>query len=356
MHLTALSVALAIFLSCLVTTPATRAAADAAGAGGAAVASRAVDFTVDNVNGSLLPCEADGTRHVLHGRLVGPAALLDDAVVPEITVYVHDFATGDWFWRFPDRRHNFARQMARAGQVSLVFDRLGYDDQDAVDGNATCLGAQADMVHQVVQQLRSGEYDSRSAHPRAGKVVLAGHSVGGAIAELEAASFGDVDGLALMSWSDSGPSARAVQEADVQTQTCMGGGDPRVDRPGYAYYGQSRRDFRELLFRSAAPAVQREAAHLRNPDPCGDALTLAPLVTENNESTRSIGVPVLLLFGADDVLNRPEGIQLQQQAYQPGTEVTTHVLAGTGSALPLEESAPKTRRIVAAWLCSHFGC
>jgi pimeloyl-ACP methyl ester carboxylesterase len=315
-----------------------------------------VAFTVQNVNGSLLPCAADGKRYVLRGHLVGPRKQLRRPRVGVVTVYVHDFTTGGWFWRFPDRRYDHVGNLARAGHVSLVLDRLGYDDRHDVEGTATCLGAQADMLHQVVQRIRTGDYRSTSVRPRARDVVVAGHAVGAAIAELEAASFDDVDGLVLMSWSDSGPSLRAVQEAAVQTQACLAGGDPRVERPGYAYFGQSRRDFRELLFHSATPVVQRRAAALRNPDPCGDALTLGPMVAENNLLSRSVDVPVLLLFGAEDVLNRPEAAELQQHGYRPGSDVTAQVLPGTGSALPLEQTAPRTRRLVSSWTCQRFDC
>ena len=322
----------------------------------AGVISVPVAFEVQNVDRSLLPCDADGASYVLRGRLVGPRADLQRATVDAVTVYVHDFTTGAWVWQFPDRRHDFVGHLALDGQVSLVIDRLGYGDSDHVDGTGTCLGAQADMVHQVVQQLRTGDYLAPGATPRAGKVVVAGHSVGGAIAELEAASFDDVDGLVLMSWSDAGASARAVQEASEQTQVCLNGGDPRAGRPAYAYFGQSLRDFRELLFHSAARGVQRRAAALRSADPCGDVESLGPLVTGDNLISRSVDVPVLLLFGADDPLNRPDAADLQQHAYAPGTDVTTHVLPDTGSALPLEQSAPRTRRLLTSWSCRTVGC
>jgi hypothetical protein len=315
-----------------------------------------VAFAVHNVNRSLLPCAADGKRYVLRGHLVGPRQHLRRPRVGVVTIYVHDFTTGGWFWRFPDRRHDHAGNLARAGHVSLVLDRLGYDDRHDVEGSATCLGAQADMLHQVVKRIRTGDYRSTSVRPRARNVVVAGHAVGAAIAELEAASFDDVNGLVLMSWSDSGPSSRAVQEAAVQTQACLAGGDPRVKRPGYAYFGQSRRDFRELLFHSATHKVQRRAAAMRNPDPCGDALTLGPMVAENNLLSRSLAVPVLLLLGAEDVLNRPDAAELQQHGYRPGSDVTTQVLPGTGSALPLEQTAPRTRRLVSSWTCQRFDC
>lgn len=52
--------------------------------------------------------------------------------------------------------------------------------------------------------------------------------------------------------------------------------------------------------------------------------TLGPLVEENNEVSRRIDVPVLPLFGAKDVLNRPE-------------------------------TAPRARRHVSGWLTQVVG-
>jgi pimeloyl-ACP methyl ester carboxylesterase len=75
-----------------------------------------------------------------------------------------------------------------------------------------------------------------------------------------------------------------------------------------------------------------------------------------NGLTHAIDVPVLLLFGEKDVLNRPDARTLQTLAYGPGAAVTAYTLAGTGSALPLEASAPTTRTRVRGWLCATHGC
>lgn len=319
--------------------------AGSAGAEPASVASRTVQIPVSLVNRTPLPCAASGERTTVRGRLIGPADRLDR---PEtVTVYVHDIATGAWFWEFDAVPGlDFTAAMAARGQVSLVIDRPGYGASGLSHGNRTCLGAQATVLHQVVSWARS---DLGAA-----SVVLAGHSVGAAVAELEAATFHDVDGLIQMSWSDAGASPRAIAEASRQHLACLLGGDRGAGRPAYAFYAPGPDAFRSIMFHSAAPQVQAAAAALRTADPCGDALTLGPLVVANQLASHAVRAPVLLLFGSEDALNRPDAAALQQQAFTAG-EVSTHVLPGTGGALPLEASASRTHALVADWLESLTG-
>lgn len=296
------------------------------------VRSEPVSFSVVNRNRTLVPCVGDGRTHRLGGRLVTPAS----GDTRRVNLLVHDITAGGWFWHLrqhPD--YDYASRLAERGEASLVLDRLGYDDSPLANGRRTCLGAQATMLHQVVAELRR-----RGAE----EVVLHGHSVGAAVAELEAATFGDVDGLVLMSWSDSGASLRAIAEAAKQHTACL------VSRDGYAPYGATAADFEQLLFASAPDHVRSTATTLRNPDPCGDAFSLSTLLVITNLATRLIDVPVLLLFGERDALNRPDAARLQPLAYSPRAEVTSYVVPGDGSALPLEASADQTRERVLDWL------
>lgn len=316
------------------------------------VVSRQVVFEMENTNATKVACVPDGRSYRIRGELVGPRSEVLGADADRINVLVHDLSAGSWFWHLRDHpAYDYATQLARAGETSLVLDRLGYDSSRLADGNATCLGAQADMLHQVVQHARSGSYKFRKSTrgtPAAQHVVVHGHSVGAAIAETEAATFDDVDGLVLMSWSDSGASQRAVDEASQQSATCLRGED-------YATYGQTKKEFRQLLFASAPARVQRTAASLRNPDPCGDALSLTQLVGSLNLTTRDIEAPVLLLFGSKDALTRNDAAEKQAKAFSSSVSVTSRTVRGAGSALPLEKSAPKTRERVLRWLCS-LGC
>lgn len=323
-----------LVISGLLTLPAATAQ------GTVAVSSVDVSFEVRNVNRTLVPCIADGRTHVLRGRLVGPAAALAADAAPRVNLLVHDITAGAWFWSLPGHpSRSYADELARAGEVSLVVDRLGYGASDHPAGHNTCLGAQADMVHQLLLALRTGTYADGSG-PAFEQVVLHGHSVGAAIAELAAATWGDADALVLMAWADSGASVRAIAEAAVQNSLCL--------TRDYAHYGQSDRAYRSLLFAAAPLDVQLTATALRNPDPCGDAMSLAQTVVLLNALTHAIDVPVLLLFGEKDALNRPDARVLQPLAYGPRAEVTAYTLAGAGSALPLE--VPELEETVLGWL------
>lgn len=314
--------------------------------------SKPVAIPVVNSNDTDVLCAGDGRPYELRGRLVGTRAQVNGRTGAErINVLVHDFTAGGWFWHLRDHpAYDYATRLAQKGEISLVLDRLGYDGSPLADGRSTCLGAQAHMLHQVVQHLRAGAYffagDRRKDPVHAARVVLHGHSVGAAIAQLEAGTFRDVDGLVLMSWSDSSASDRAVRAASAQVATCLSGAD-------YARYGDSAASYRSLLFRTAPAAVQRSAVRLRNPDPCGDALSLAPSLLASGLAARRVDVPVLLLFGQRDVQLRGDAAAAQSRAYGREADVTTRTIAGAASALPLEASAADTRRHVLRWLRSQ---
>jgi len=343
--LASLAGAAALLAGTLATLPASPA--EASTGRRSEVVSRDVVFDVENTNATPVACAADDKPYTLHAELIGPRRAVLGSSVPRVNVLVHDLATGSWFWHL--RRHpayDYAGRLAHAGETSLVVDRLGYGASKLGHGNATCLGAQADMLHQVVQHVRSGTYDFRDSTrgtPAAEHVVVQGHSVGAAIAQVEAATFDDVDGLVLMSWTDSGASSRAVDEASRQSATCVRGND-------YVTFGSSGKDYRGLLFRTAPGPVQSAALARRDVHPCGDSLSLGQMAATSALTARQVEAPVLLLFGGRDALNRDTAVKQQRQSYTSSTSVTSHTVKGAGSALPLERSAAKTRTRVLGWL------
>lgn len=310
------------------------------------VASRAVVFDVENTNATSVLCVPDDESYRLRGRLVGPTDDLDGiGGTLRVNVLVHDLGTGGWFWNLRGHpAYDYAARLAERGETTLVLDRLGYAGSRLADGLATCLGAQADMLHQVVQHLRSGHYRyvdaTAGSAPAAAHVVTHGHGVGAAIAQVEAAEFDDVSGLVLMSWTDSGATSLALRTAARQSRDCLD--------EDYAPFAATRADFRELLFASAPAAVQRAAARRRSEDPCGDVASLGPLRLDAGLTAGQVDAPVLLLYGAKDKLVRSGARDAQAAAYP--TRVTMKVFPGAGSALPLERSAGKVRSTVLRWL------
>jgi pimeloyl-ACP methyl ester carboxylesterase len=305
-----------------------------------AVTETPVAFRVQNVNRSLTPCTSDGQSYELRGTLAAPTDALEAHRLGAVTLYLHEFGFGSWFWHFTDvAGYDTIHELAARGHASVTIDRLGYAPSAKPNGQATCLGAQADMAHQVVGQLRS-----RYGAPA---VAIAGHSVGGAIAELEAESFGDVKALALAGWADQGFSEMSTQAAVEQAGVCMRkGGEP----DDYAYFVSDMDEFKAFDFHDGDPAVIAASYAHRNPDPCGDSTSQLNVIAVNNAHNGDLAIPVLLLFGADDPVFSPDAPDMQAQAYRSSPSVKLVRVPRTAHAMTLERAAPLTRDALVAWL------
>jgi pimeloyl-ACP methyl ester carboxylesterase len=318
-----------------------------------------VSFDIKNVNGSVLPCPSDGAAYEVKGHLIGPASKLAPAAAGRhgsVTLYLHDFSMGESFWSFAAApRYDYAAALARAGHVSVVIDRLGYGASGHPDGNQTCLGAQADIAHQIVGKLRSGDYVVEQGQPlRFDKVALAGHGVGGLIANLEAISFADVDALVAMSYSPQ-VTQRAFEQFYASREACLGGGEPwrQGGAGGYAFFARSDDDFAADAFHSADPSVVALAKPLRTPDPCGDGASLIDGLVRDIASLSKVDVPVLLVCGRDDAMTPAWVCPILKKRYVGSKDVSLYFVSNAGRALTLERSAPSFRRRVAAWLTGH---
>ena len=301
-----------------------------------------VRFSVENVNRSLLPCPADGARYELQGWLVTPPGGPGSSV----TVYLHEFSFGSRFWRFPDERYDYAEALARQGATSVVIDRLGYGDSPTPAGTATCLGAQADMASQVVQQLRTRGFK---------RVALGGHSAGAAVAELAYHSFGGVDALALFGWAHTGYTPDVLQESFLQGGVCSRGGEPKRPggAPGYAFFSQTEERFRHFAFADAEPSVADRMTATRERDPCGDVATLTPAVAADASRADQVQVPVLLVMGDADPVYDPGTGEQQAKASPNSPSVELVKVPHAAHAVTLERAAPAMREQVARWLRAH---
>jgi pimeloyl-ACP methyl ester carboxylesterase len=323
------------------------------------VVRRAVTFEVMNVNRSALPCASDGASYEVKGHLIGPATKVGPGATGSslsVTLYLHAFSSGEFFWNFTAvPRYDYAAAMARAGHVSVVVDRLGYGSSGHPGGNETCLGAEADVAHQMIGKLRSGGYTVEGGQaPRFERVALAGHAPGALIANLEAFSFNDIDGLVAMSYSPQ-VSMRAFEQFYTSREVCDAGGEPsKPGGPGgYAYFGQTDADFRANVFHSADPAVRDAATRLRSRDPCGDSGSLIDALVRDLMSLSQVKVPVLLVCGREDAMTPAYVCPNLKRRYVGSSDVSLFFVSNAGSALPLERTAPTFRRRVSGWLDAH---
>jgi pimeloyl-ACP methyl ester carboxylesterase len=323
------------------------------------VLKRPVTFLVKNVNRSILPCPSDGAAYEVKGHLIGPASEVGSGASGErrsTTLYLHGFAFGEFFWSFSAvPPYDYAAAMGRAGRTSVVIDRLSYGSSGHPDGNQTCLGGQADVAHQVVGKLRSGDYVAEGGDsPRFDRVALAGHAAGALIANLEAISFSDVDGLVAMSYTPQ-VTRSAFEQFYASRVVCDAGGEPLAQGGpgGYAYLSQTAAEFDASAFHSAEPAVVAAAARLRTRDPCGDGGSIIDGLVQDLKSLSRVRVPVLIVCGREDAVTPDFACPYLKRRYVGSSDVSLSFVRNAGHALTLERTAPAFRRRVAKWLSAH---
>jgi Alpha/beta hydrolase family len=316
-----------------------------------------VSFAVINRNTSKVPCQGDGGRYTIVGSLVLPKGPVPAAV----TLYAHGLGFGGWFWQF-DRvaGYDYARAEAGFGHASVVIDRLGYGDSSILPGTASCVGAQASILHQIVGQLRSGSYVAFgfAGWPAFRRIGLVGHSAGGQLAENEAYSFRDIDALGVVDWADQGFSPAALGAFLQGGAQCLlqGGAAQRGSTVrGYAPFGQTEAQFDSLMFAGADPAVVSAAGATRTLDPCGDVESILGGVAIDLLMDGTIRVPIAYVHGERDAvfISGVPWAQLQEKLYSGSAKVTDVTLSGVGHAVTLERSAPRLQAAMNAWLTAN---
>jgi pimeloyl-ACP methyl ester carboxylesterase len=354
-HAATAVVGMALTLTC------SAGAAAAARPRGPQVVELPVAFAVTNSNTSGVPCSSDGARYTVRGHLVATRERLSAPMPKTVTVYLHDFGIGEWFWRFRAvPGYDFTAGMARSGHIGLVIDELGYGASEHPSGTSVCLGSQADALHQVIGRLRRGDYTGVGRRaPSFSRVVVAGHSTGAQIGEIEAYSYKDVTGLAILGYADRGSSQTAQQQALSAGVLCAAGGQPQNGTdgpPGYVYYEQSPEEFASSFFAPghADPRVVSAATARRSRGPCGDLESIAPGIAVDETRLGEITVPVLLVYGANDAAFPASGEADQRQSLSGTHDVASYTLPGTGHAFTLERTAPLLTRDVGGWLARHW--
>ena len=317
------------------------------------VVRRAVAFEVQNTDRSALPCTTDGAAYEVKGHLVEPATPRSPS---SVTLYLHGLGTGAFIWNLAAvPRYDYATALARAGHASVVVDRLGYGESGHPQGTQVCLGADADVAHQIVSLLRSGGYRIDVGEPtRFEKVALAGHDLGGLIANTEAFSFGDIDGLALFGHTPQ-VSRRTFEQFYANRALCETGGEPATQGGpgGYAYFGSTVTEFREAGFHSVEPAVFKRAAELRGRDPCGETGSIIDALVLELKSLARVKVPVLLVCGREDRTTPDFACPYFKRRYTASKDVSLAFIRNAGHAFPLERSAPVFRSRASRWLDAH---
>jgi pimeloyl-ACP methyl ester carboxylesterase len=288
-------------------------------------------------------------------------------------VYLHGLDAGEWNWDFKAvPGYDYAHDMAGLGHLSVTLDELGYGASgQPANGNLTCVGAEADVVHQVIQQLRSGKYSIDHGRTiRFHRVFLAGHDTGGLIAEVEAYSYADIGGLIEITWADQGHTQFIVQRAvTASAQWCTAGTGTTPQPVSYSDFA-TESDWHSWLFHDADPRVVAATDRVRNPNPCGVIRGLTAAVSEDNPYSlknavadpgnfplsplTKIQVPVFVVFGANDTQLWSHQGEAEQQGNFAGSPDRSTVFIPGASHFPMfEKTAPQFVQAMSSWLKAH---
>lgn len=261
-------------------------------------------------------------------------------------------------WPYEPETYSYADALMKAGYAVFTFDRIGIGQSSHPPGASVTIAANAFVVHQLVQALRSGAIGKT----RFERVVLVGHSLGSITSLAEASAYGDVDGVVLTGISHAvSPSTAATLQFVPANQ------DPR-------FAGQNLDDD----YLTSAPGT-RESAFYYAPvtDPrvvaldeaTKETVTTAELSsfasTLEASTSQAIHVPVLLVNGQFDQLVCGDGFALCESAaalataeapyFAPQACLQTVVIPGSGHDLFLEPSAPATYAAIRSWSDAYVG-
>ncbi|WP_052313609.1 alpha/beta hydrolase [Nocardia thailandica] len=319
----------------------------------AAVVDREVAFSVRNVDESGVPCGTDGGTYTVRGHLTGPADLLAGGAASSVSLYVHGLEVSEWFWRFDGAPgYDHVREMAGRGHVSVTIDRLGYGASGQPAGAQSCVGGQATAVHQIVGQLRSGLYTAPGGAVSFGRVALLGHSLGGAVTQIAAYSFRDVDAVGVLSYSDLALTPEQLAGSLTWGARCVAGGQPSpAGAPGYSYLTADEAGFRRDFLAGAPPEVAAAAAPLRALNPCGDMVSLTEATLVDPARLGEITVPVLVLTGTEDRVFDVNRARFHGELFTGSGDVTTVLVDGATHGLTLEPT--RFRDELDSWLTAR---
>lgn len=327
------------------------------------IVERTVSFEVINQNRSATAslCQGDGKTYTVRGSLVGPAGV-QAGRIDSVTLYIH--GSGDastWhFTAVPGVDH--ITEMARMGHASVFIHSLGFGSSDPVDGNALCFGTLADHTHQVIEQLRAGSYlAGRVLGPAFERVVLAGHSGGAIVAELEAVSFHDADALIVSGWTDYPVPVTLAEDppgpffygavAGLARRCATAPESKEPGGPGgWAFLFTTRNEV-EILMPNIDPVVLDAFMELYEQDPCGFAVDFAAAIAANIALSPTVAVPVLLAYGDRDPVATVTQVELQRARYAVGNDdVSAQIVPHMGHEVMLERPAPVFRAGLSSWL------
>jgi pimeloyl-ACP methyl ester carboxylesterase len=263
-----------------------------------------------------------------------------------------------WDWPYQPETYSYVRRATEAGYAVLSLDRIGIGQSDHPPAADVTIGTNAYVVHQIVQVLRGGGLVVPSfGRIRAERVALVGHSLGSVISIQEAATYGDVDGVALTGVSHTVTAALG----QIFSLLYPANLDPRFAGSGIPDgYLTTLPGERTIFYYvpSADPAVIAVDEQTKETVTGPELDTAVPALALST----GIHVPVLVVVGDFDLAfcNEPSCTESGSLATEPGfypPDACAEAVAipGAGHDLNLHVQAPLAYDAVLEWMDRRVG-
>jgi pimeloyl-ACP methyl ester carboxylesterase len=320
-----------------------------------ALVAAAIGFPVAQAQASVpcqdltLPVTLAGQAEQIYGKLCRPA----NAKALQVLVPGASYNSAYWDFPYTPETRSYRLAMNKAGYATLTLDRLGTGRSSRPASLALTSFTQAGVVHQVIQALRAG----RGA-PRFDKIILGGHSVGSAIAIIEAGTYKDVDGVLITGLTHG---INALGAVPILASLIPATLDPKFLTKGYdpgyltTLAGTRFADFHSPGIR--VPGVGETDEQTKDVFAAGEVVDTV-LLGAILPYSKKINVPVLVVMGKDPAfcgLTAPDCstaetlLRAESPYYAPEAKLKTFVLPSYGHSLNFAPDAPKYHTAVAAW-------
>lgn len=292
------------------------------------------------------------TEYVIYGELCRPQAGPGRVV----QVLVHGATYGHVYWDFPlqPQLYSYVRAATAGGYSTFNIDRIGVGRSSHPPSTLVTVTANAYVVHQLVQGLRSGNIGGLAYS----RVELVGHSLGSAVSWVEAGTYHDVDGVIISGLlHKSSPSGTQLAFASIYPANQ----DPRFAGRGLdSGYLTTQPGTRGRIFYYSPTADPQVIATDEATKETVTSTELSDLFAVSASGiSAQIDVPVLVVVGqydrlycgadATDCSSAASVLQAEAPFYSPQAQLQAVVIPSTGHDLNLHYTAQAWYAQALAW-------
>ncbi|MDO8776284.1 MAG: alpha/beta hydrolase [Burkholderiaceae bacterium] len=251
-----------------------------------------------------------------------------------------------WDWPLEPEVYSYVRHATIEGFATLNLDRPGYGKSDHPDPTKLDFSVQGYVVQQVIEYLKEGALGHKFK-----RVVLNGHSMGGAVAWRAASGYSGVDAVIV--------SGVGHNIADSAMQAVHGALEPIETHPGY---GLGTGWAPGYFIRRLTPDLPKSAAEWYTAM-LQDTVMIAELKAIVSDSkdysiTRNINVPILFALGQRDLrwctstldCATDPAFLLEPDYYKPDADFSAFIVPNAGHLTNKDPGARFFFERVTTWL------